>query len=294
MRLLIVLLLMVGCATSSKKKSVSVEDIKDEDFKPVNKIKYSRADDKFIEVESKLSDALNEESLQRVFTYGGSVEIKGVMGQIGKFCYQGKFSEAYQMIRDNNKAYNDNPIFWTQVGTCFLLDGKRRKALLFYNRALSLKGDYSPALNNLGVMYMRDKDYSRALVAFERARKNAAFGKTPRYNLANLYLSFGLYQKAESHLLTLSQVSKQDVDVLNMLATSYLMQGKVDLALNNFEKIDDDFWEDPKVGINYALALFLKGNKSKAKDVFDDIDKKASGIWKPYYQTVAKFIGVKK
>lgn len=294
MRYLFLLMLVIGCAGTSKKKSVDVEDIKEEDFRPVNKVKYSRSDDSFIEVESKYSDALNEESLQRVFTYGGSVEIKGVMGQIGKLCYQKKFSDAYELVRNNNKAYNDNPIFWTQVGTCFLLEGKNRKALLFYNRALGLKGDYAPALNNLGVMYMRDKDYSRALVAFERAKKNTAFGKTPRYNLANLYLSFGLYQQAESHLLTLSQVSKKDIDVFNMLGTSYLMQGKTAQAIQSFESINDDYWEDPKIGINYALALHLAGKKSKAEDVLEDINSKNLGIWKNYFQSVAKFIGVKK
>lgn len=291
---LLPILILVGCATSQPKKSYDVGDIKNEDFKKVKKITYSRSDDSFKQVESELTDALNEESIQRVFTYGGSVEVKGVLGEIGKLCYEKNFKDAFNLVKTNNKIYDDNPIFWTQVGTCYLLEGNSRKALLFYNRALGIKGDYAPALNNLGVMYMRDNDFSRALIAFERARKNTAFGKTPRFNLANLYLSFGLYQQAESHLLTLSQVSKKDVDVLNMLATSYLMQGKTDLALRNFENIDSDFLEEPKVGINYALALYMGGKPDRARDVLDDVNQKGLRQWKNYFKSVSKFIGGEK
>ena len=291
---LLPILILVGCATSQPKKGYDIGDIKNDDFKKIEKVSYSSADDRFKQVESDLTDALNEESIQRVFTYGGSVEVKGVLGEIGKLCYENKFKEAFILVKINNKAYNDNPIFWTQVGTCYLLEGNSRKALLFYNRALGIKGDYAPALNNLGVMYMRENDFSRALVAFERARKNTAFGRTPRFNLANLYLSFGLYQQAESHLLTLGQVSKKDVDVLNMLGTSYLMQGKADLAIKNFENIDSDFLENPKFGINYALALYMGGRPDRARDVLDDVKQKDLRQWKDYYKSVSKFIGGKK
>lgn len=293
MRILLILLLIVGCSSAPKKRTFKVDDISNEDFKNVKKIKYSKTDDRFVKVESTFSDALNEESLQRIFKYDGSVELSGPMGEIGKACYSKDFKRAKALVSQHSKTYAENPIFWNQVGTCFLLEGNSRKALLFYNRALSIKGDYAPALNNLGVMYMRDRDFSRAQVAFERARKSTAFGKTPRYNLANLYLSFGLYTQAVSHLSTLGQVSSGDVDVLNMLGTSQLMQGRAEIAVKNFEKIDRDFHEEPRIGLNYALALYMAGNPKKARDIFDDIESKNLGNWKSYYRKVSKYIGGK-
>ena len=291
---LILIFALIGCSSVPKKKTFEVDEISNEDFKQAKKVTYTKKDDQLSAVESVFSDALNEESMGRIFLYNGEVELAGPMGEIGKLCYSKQFSKAMPIIAYHSKEYGENPIYWNQVGTCFLLQGNSRKALLFYNRALAIKGDYAPALNNLGVMYMRERDYSRALVAFERARKSTAFGKTPRFNLANLYLSFGLYVQAESHLNTLSQVSQKDVDVLNMLGTCQLMQGKAELAVKSFKQIDDDFLEEARMGINYSMALFLAGDKKTARSVFEDIENKQLGKWKKYYDRVAQTLGVKK
>ncbi|MBT4792900.1 MAG: hypothetical protein HON90_15095 [Halobacteriovoraceae bacterium] len=166
--------------------------------------------------------------------------------------------------------------------------------MLFYNKALALKPNYVPALNNLGVMYVLEKDFSRALVAFKRARKISDFSRTPRFNLANLYLNFGLYNKSIYHAKTLYKNGMKDVDVLNMLATSHLMRSEAKLAISYFQQIESDFLEEARFGVNYAFALFNVGNKEKAKDVLDDVSGKMNKHWKAYYNEVAKLIGVNK
>lgn len=290
---LIFIFIFTGCATKPKSKTKILEDVKQEDFKKVKMIKYRKQDDYFANAESKFSDASNSESLQRIFIYDGDISLEGELGRIAKLCYEKKFAEADIIIKDTNQKYLKNPIFWNQVGTCHLLQNERRKALLFYNKSLAIKSNYAPALNNLGVMYMYEGDFSRALVAFKKARGAKEFSRTPRINLANLYVNFGLYDKAIKELDVLYKITKSDVDVLNLIGTAYLMQGKVQDAVKFYSLIKGDFHEDPRFGINYALALYQSKQKEKAIDVFEDIEIKNLRYWKDYYNEVKKEIGVK-
>ena len=290
---LLFILSLVSCSTSQK-RSKHYSDVTNEDFKKVSTIPYKRADDILKGVESKFSTALNSESLHRIYRYDGDFDGKGHLGQVASLCYQEKFKEAYAIVQNHSRSYIKNPIFWNHVGNCFLLEKKFRKALLFYNRALSLKSDYTPALNNLGVMYLLKKDKTRALVAFKRAKRFQKFSKTPKYNLANLYLSYGQYDFAIQNLKGLASKSTTDVDVLNMMATAYLMKGDYKKSLNYFQKISSSEQERVDIGSNYALALYLDNNKEEARSVINDINLDGNKSWKEYYLFLKNKIGASK
>lgn len=292
--LLIVSILMFSCASSQNRPSYSnVNNIKNEDFKPVKQVQYTRDSDQLNGIKSPYSEALNSESLDRVFKYDGDLNVKGELEKASEYCHERDFSSAHKLFKSISRKYLKNPIYWNIVGICYSIEEKRRKALLFYNKALSLKPDYAPALNNLGVMYMKERDYSRALVAFRKARKFNNFSKTPRYNLANLYLSFGIYDQAINELTVLYGNGTKDIDVLSMLATAYLMQNNFKKSIEHFEKIDNDFYEKPNVGLNRALAYHLAGNKEQAIDAFKDVELgKEDKSWTNYYKDIQKKIGV--
>ena len=130
MKILIFLsfIFLVSCSTTTpKNKTKNVDNIKAEDFKKTKMIKYSKKDDFFEKVESKFSGASNAESLQRIFVYDGDITLEGDLGRIAKLCYERNFTEAEIIIKNINQKYLKNPIFWNQVGTCYLLQKKRRK-----------------------------------------------------------------------------------------------------------------------------------------------------------------------
>jgi len=129
---------------------------------------------------------------------------------------------------------------------------------------------------------------------FKKAKKAKAFSRTPRINLANLYINFGLFDKAISELNALYNVSKKDIDILNLLGTAHLMQNDVSKSLSYFSKIDKDFFEDPRFGINYALSLYANGKEEDARDILDDIEFKNLRNWKSYFEEVKNYIGVRK
>lgn len=281
---------LTGCATSTKDKEYS--DITKDDFKTKKQIAYNQNKDKFKGIEDANYKVLGEESLSR-FSDPGDLEARGVLDEITISCYERDFDKAFSLIKEKSAEYKRNPVFWNKVGTCFMLKGERRKALLFYNKALEFKASYAPAFNNLGFMYKLENEDQKALVAFTRAKKANEYAKTPLFNLGNLYLEYGLFSQAISTFTGLYNIEKRDVDVLNGLAVAYLMQGNSDRSLSFYKEINPDFLEKPEFGINYSLALFRANKKKNAKDALSDIDKEKLGPWKAYYIQVASIVGVK-
>lgn len=288
-------LVIVSCAsTGSKNENVDLENVTNADFQKERPVPYTKEQDYYKDVKDEYSKALNDETLQLLEDLDNSEESNGdVLAQISRYCYAKKFNEAFSTADKNYDKFRNNPIYWNQMGSCFYLKGENRKALLYYNKALELNSSYVPSLNNIGVMYVRQGEDQKALVAFERAKKDGSFSKTPRFNMGQLYLKYGLFKQALSTFTSLYQMNRSDIDILNGLATAQLMSGDFSNSVKTFSSINSSWQERHYVGVNYALALFLAGNKDKAQDVFDDVDKDKLGPWSEYYQSVAKYIGVK-
>lgn len=290
---LLLLLILGSCSSRPKvKKKVAIDDVSSEDFKKVKEVRYEDDKDQFSKIDKKSTEALNDESIQRLED-PSDIDVKSILDEIIVKCYNKEFKAAFALIEENHDKYKQHPSFWNQVGTCFMLQGKRRKALLFYNKALEYKTSYAPAYNNLGVMYRLEGEDPKALVAYTRSKKSNNLAKTPRFNLAQLYLEYGLYNQAISMLKGLHHISNNDIEVNAGLATAYLMKGDLKSSLLYFKMIDNDFWGKPHIGINYALASYFNGDKEKAVDIFEEVDSKNLGSWNSYYKEVSKRIGAK-
>lgn len=285
----ILLMIFTGCALNQTRE-ISLEDVSNKDFEKPKAERYDFRRDYFSDVDSENAQALKDESLYRVNSFDSEVKDGDVLTKIVYLCHKGEFNEAFGVIETENERYRKNPSFWNQVGTCYLLKGERRKALMFYNKALEFRPNYAPALNNIGLMYRKEGSDQKAEVAFSRAVKNANFSKTPRFNLAQLYLDYGLFNNAIKEFKVLE--GSNDVDVFAGLGSAYLMAGDYERAADYFKRIDEDFYERPYIGINAALALYKTGKKYEARDILDDIDEDELGPYKSYYEQSKKKVGL--
>lgn len=286
---LLIFILAVGCASSGK-KNVDLDNVTNADFKKQSAAPFNPDKDYFSGVKVENAGALKDESLFRLNQFDGSIESKDIITKIIKNCYEGDYDDAFEIVSREHDRYRNNPAFWNQVGTCYLLKGNKRKALLFYNKSLEFAPSYGPALNNIGVMYRKSGDDQKAEVAFARAIKSSNFSKTPRFNLGQLYLDYGLFKDAIGQFKVLE--SSKDVDVYAGLGTAYLMAGDGKRSVNYFKRISSDYYERPYIGINAALAFFKVGQKEKARDILGDIDQGSLGPYKKYYSDSAKKVGL--
>lgn len=82
----------------------------------------------------------------------------------------------------------------------FHKDGRRSEARRFYQETLRLDPGYVDALNNLGVIYLQEKDFLAAKLSFEKAvLLNPGYADL-YYNLACLYAMMGESKESIDHL----------------------------------------------------------------------------------------------
>jgi tetratricopeptide (TPR) repeat protein len=297
-KILLVLVVLLASCTSAKKKK-QIDEFKDADFKQTKKKKYSQQSD-FHKVKKDKDERfglLSKETLSRLSDDARqAVEEKGDdISKILAKCYRGNFEEAFSDVNSSGDTLTKFPSYWNSIGICFLLKNEDKKAVLFFNKAKSIKRKYAPAFNNLGVVFRSKGEDGKAIAAFNKAMDLNQFSFTPKFNLAQIYLEYGLIDKAEKYFKVLYHNDPQDYDVIIGLATSYLFKGKYSKSLKLFNELESDYFETPAIGLNYSLALFHSGNKDAAHDIFSDIKiKKASLKYKEYHQQIKSIIGYRK
>jgi len=92
-----------------------------------------------------------------------------------------------------------------------------QRAAQYLERAVSLRPDYSDALNNLGVLLVRQEHYSQAKERFETCIRAAPNFDQAYLNLARLYVILKDKEKARSVLLALLQQQPQHKMALQAL-----------------------------------------------------------------------------
>ena len=204
-------------------------------------------------------------------------------------CYQGKFDDALKLADDVYTKYKGNTSYWNQLGTCYFLKSDYAKAILFYNKSRDLDSKYIPPVNNLGVVYMKQGKFQKALSAFKLASDLNTFSVTPTYNLAQLYLRFGTVGKALPIFQGLLKRSPKDTSVASALASSYLIKGDYQSAVDIYTRFDKATLSSPSVGLNYALALKLLNRPQDAQTVLGNVAA-TTGVVADYAQKVDKFI----
>lgn len=286
-----ILVLLASCASNVKKSNDSLVGIENADFKPKKTVRYISKKDVFQAPTSK-ADSISKESVNRLPS-PKLIELEAGEDPINKaiaLCYLKKFSAANKIFDQQYAKYHKSPSYWNQVGTCYLLQNEKRKALLYYTKAKDLNRRYAPALNNTGVIFYQEGKTEMALEAFKRASKVSSFSLTPLFNMATIYMKYGFKDKAYNIYNVLYKKNRFDVDVLNGLGTYFLMNGEPKKAITYYSQIDDDYLRRADISISYAYALKMVGENSDARDLFRKINTKKLNDLAYYYTRVKKVI----
>jgi Flp pilus assembly protein TadD len=124
-----------------------------------------------------------------------------------------------------------------------------------YKKALLIYPKLQGAHRQLGLAYLRKKDYQNAAPEFEKASAE----ETMTYGLANnlgvSYLALEDYKKAETSFLMATQLNPQYALAYFNLATLYLRTGDPAKAADFFEKYLSYKPEDVAAAQTYAMVL---------------------------------------
>ena len=132
-------------------------------------------------------------------------------------------------------------------------------------------GEIATANLNVGVEYMRQGDYEKALSRLERAR-DADPDYAPVYDMLGL-----LYQRmeqpldAEKNFKRALKLNKNYSGTLNNYAQFLCQQGRVEEAEKNFRKVTSDpFYVAPEVAYtNLGTCVYKQGRVEEAESYFD-------------------------
>ena len=297
--IILCLVLLSGCGSSSKStdqnKSANQSEfdwVSNSDFDEVKEIEYLKRNDVY-EDNSGKSDVLSLETLSRATKQHVQLMVssKDPISKSVSYCYQGKFKKAFKIFDQNYLAYKNNPGYWNQVGTCYFLKKELRKAVLFYHRAKIKDKNYVPAINNMGVIYLYQNRDQEALKSFKIALKVQQGAKTPRFNIAQIYLKYGKVKEAEDIVSSLRDAAPDDVDINTLLGTIELYKRDYSRSTMYFNFIPQtELWR-ADISLNFSLAQFYSNNKVDAHKTFNFINTAKLGPLKSYYGHVKGIIG---
>jgi tetratricopeptide (TPR) repeat protein len=155
------------------------------------------------------------------------------------------------------------------LGQTYLRAGANSKAEFVLDRALKLKPDSPDALHLLAQVYSNESRPIDALDLLVRAHKSAPENTDVIFLMARISMSQNYYEDAipllESGLATAPQRS----DLLAALGESYFMAGKVDKAIEKFQKLIE---LDPSARSYLFLGISYRhlGRFDEAKRYFQD------------------------
>jgi tetratricopeptide (TPR) repeat protein len=147
-------------------------------------------------------------------------------------------SESSQRVDAGKPARNFSPkaVQEFEKGNQKQKDGNFESAMSHYQKALRTEPDFYPALNNLGVLYERQKDHAQAETALLRSLQINADDAEAYINLGHVLYEEGKYQPAIERLQEGLKRSPQSPMGHFFLGSAYLKLGDLASAEPNLKQ----------------------------------------------------------
>jgi len=147
--------------------------------------------------------------------------------------------------------------------------GKLEEAAKYYQKAIDKDSEFSEAYNALGVVYSKQKKWNEAINAFNKALENKLYTTPhiPYLNLGDLYMEQKEYEKAA----VAYRESKRFVNIewtIIKLGTALMEAGKTKEAIAEFQEGIGIAPQNANMRYGLALAFLKDGNKKSALTEF--------------------------
>ncbi len=131
----------------------------------------------------------------------------------------------------------------------------------------------------VGLTYLAEKDLVKARAQFKRSVELRADYLPAHYQLLKMAFEQANYLSAEQHLRKILQLSGASAEALSNLGVAYKGLGQIDRAMQSYDEAQKLNPELPAVYFNKGILVALKGDPTRAIDLFRTyIAKKGDGV----------------
>jgi Tfp pilus assembly protein PilF len=193
------------------------------------------------------------------------------MGQ--SYLAENNVTRALLELTEAEKLDPDNPGLLCNLGLAYFRKNKFELAEQKYQKAISLKPDYSEARNRLGVNYMEMKRWDDAIHQFRFVTEDIFFPdqEAASINLGLAYFGKGDYPKALSVLRSVVGAYSGNPRGRLHLGRVYFALDKLDLAIAEYRKAIDIYADYAGAHYNLGIAYLKLKDYQKAGATFREV-----------------------
>lgn len=164
----------------------------------------------------------------------------------------GKLAEAKKDFQRLCELQPNNPVNWHRLGLVEVEQGDSTSGMTHFLKALDLKPDLLPAINDLLFSYIQAKRFDEALAELEKLSKKSVPQDQIHKFRGRVYLAKGDLASGEREFREAIKVSPKDYE-------AYILLGQLKIVQNNLPQAVKEVDQLIAVNSRSAPAFFLKG-----------------------------------
>ncbi len=182
--------------------------------------------------------------------------------------YQGGI-EAFQKALSLNPPYPTE--IYTNIGLLYLETGQPNLALQNLDRAVFLNANNYVAIDLLGTLYRKQKDYAKAVKYYEMAIKMNPNFAPSYHNLGLLYMDMGVTENAVRAFQQAITLRPKSTKAYSSLGLAWATQGRYDLAIPTLWKALRLDAKNHEALFNLAKVYDLTGRHEMAAKTYETL-----------------------
>src|SRR5215467_4925494 len=171
----------------------------------------------------------------------------------------GNLTVAEALLKRATEIEPKNKFAWNNLGLVYMQQRQDDQAISAFQKQIEVNPYDEYAYNNLGRVYWNDRKYEDAVKAFTKQLENNPLDKFAHANLGAMYAEWHKYDLAAPELEKAASLTPDSAELQVSLGDAYLNLGQDDKALATFDHAVE-LNATPLVWNNIAYQLSLKGS----------------------------------
>ena len=179
------------------------------------------------------------------------------IGFIYKSCKE--YVKAFKCFNKIISNDPNNPHAYYGLGKLFqVMNNRDSEAIEYYNKCIQIDKKYSKAKIQLGILFLKTKNFDKSLELLEEAYEVEKNNPLCLTCLGNIYIEKRNYHEAEKYLTASLKLDKKNISTNAALADTYFALGKLDDAIQKYVTAIRLGGNLPEIYLNLGHCYYIK------------------------------------